>query len=131
MKMETRPRRQPGANLGVFMCGVIVHDEVNAELLGHVVIYMLEKVHELLMAVPRLALCEHPAVGDVERCKQCGCAVPDITVGDALDIAEPKRQNWLGTFECLNLALFVDAENHRMIRRIEVEPNNVLYLVDK
>src|SRR5579864_2547496 len=38
------------------------------------------------------------------------------------------RQSRLHPIQCLDLALFIHAEHHRMLRRIEVEPNNGLQL---
>jgi hypothetical protein len=37
----------------------------------------------------------------------------------------------LGTLERLNLAFFIDAQHHRVIRRIEVETDDVAHLLDE
>ena len=49
--VEARPCRQPGPHLGVFVCGVVVHDDVDVELIGHVSVDMLEEAQELLMTM--------------------------------------------------------------------------------
>ena len=41
------------------------------------------------------------------------------------------RQPRLGAVECLDLALLVDAEHQGFVRRIEVEADDILHLVDK
>lgn len=129
--VETPPRREPCADLGMFVRGVIVYDEMSIELLGPVGIDMLEKAQEFLMPMRRLALREHTAFGDIECRKQCRSPMSDVTVGDAYDVTEPKRQNRLGTFECLDLALLVDAEHDRMNRWIEIKSDNVSNLVEE
>src|SRR5262249_4256246 len=83
------------------------------------------------MAVPCLALCEHLAVRYIERREQ-GCrAVPDVAVGDTFNITEPERQDRLSALKRLNLALLVNAQHDRMIRRIEIKPDNVFHLIDE
>jgi hypothetical protein len=57
--------------------------------------------------------------------------MPLIVVGAALGLPGPQRQDRLRTVDCLHLGLFVDAEHHGSIRRIEVEPDNVADLVDE
>jgi hypothetical protein len=57
--------------------------------------------------------------------------VPDVIVGDTLNIAEPKREHRLRTFQSLNLALLIDAQHHGLIGRIEVQADDVPDLVDE
>ena len=84
------------------------------------------------MAVARLALGQHLPVGDVEGGKQCGLVlVPLVVVGDAVDVAEPHRQNRLGALERLDLAFLIDAQDDRMIWRVEVKPHDVPDLLDE
>ncbi len=47
---------------------------------------------------------------------------------EAFDITEAERQDGLGAFKRLDLHLFVNAQHNRMIRRIEVEPDDVFDL---
>jgi hypothetical protein len=46
-------------------------------------------------------------------------------VGDPLDVSEPERQQGLRPLERLDLALFIDAEHHRVIGRMQIEPGNI------
>jgi hypothetical protein len=57
----------------------------------------------LLVAMPRHALTDHGAVEDIERCEQCGRAVPDIIVGHCSGSAPPHRQARLSAVERLDL----------------------------
>jgi hypothetical protein len=52
-------------------------------------------------------------------------------VGDAIDVAEAHRQHGLRALQRLNLALFVDAQDDRVIRRVEVQPDDVPNLLDE
>ncbi len=55
----------------------------------------------------------------------------DIGVSLAFRHAKHHRQDRLFAIECVNLALFIDAQDQRPIGRGQVEPNDVADLVDK
>ena len=55
--------------------------------------------------------------------------MPLVVVGAALGLAGPHRQQRLGAVQRLDLALFVDAEHHGAIRRVEIEPDDVGHLL--
>jgi hypothetical protein len=69
------------------------------------------------------ALGDHFCCGDVQGCKQDGCAVAELVVGDALHVAQDQplrgsrwlRQKGLGAVQGLDLRLLVDAEHHRLV----------------
>ena len=63
---------QPGFHFGMFVCGVIIDDEMHIEILGHAGIDVSQEGEELLMSVASLALGDHFTVGDIERGKQRG-----------------------------------------------------------
>src|SRR4051812_45247883 len=63
---------QPGAHLGMFVRGVVVHDGVDLPAGRHAGIDGVEEADELLMAVLLHAASEDGAVEDVQRGKQ-GC----------------------------------------------------------
>jgi hypothetical protein len=52
-------------------------------------------------------------------------------VGHALDVAEAHGQQRLGALERLHLAFLVDAENQRLVGRIEVQPDHVAQFLDE
>lgn len=78
-----------------------------------------------------LASGDDRAVEHVERGKQRSGAVPIVVVGHALDVAQPHRQHRLGALQCLHLALLVHAQHQRLVRRIEIEPDDVAHLLDE
>ena len=65
MEMVAGPCSEPALDFDVFMGAVIVDDEVDIEVRGHVGVNVLEEAEELLMTVPWLALSEDLARGHI------------------------------------------------------------------
>ena len=57
--------------------------------------------------------------------------MPDVVARNALDLAKTQRQDRLRSFQCLNLAFLVDAQHHSVVRRIQVEADDVSDLLDE
>src|ERR1700730_16270793 len=57
--------------------------------------------------------------------------MPFIIVRAPLDLTGPHRQHRLRGIKCLYLALFVDTQYQRTLRRIEIEPNDIAYLCNE
>ena len=55
----------------------------------------------------------------------------DGVVGDTLDVAQTHREQRLGPTESLDLRFLVNSKHDCLIRRVEVEPDDVSYLLDK
>ena len=53
----------------------------------------------------------------------------DIVMGHTFHSAQCQRQHGLGSLQCLDLRLLVHTEHDGVIRWIQVEPYDVLYLV--
>src|SRR5580692_7695146 len=94
---------QPGFDLGMFVGGVIVQDQMDVEVGGNVVVQMLEKTQELLMAMAWFALRNHASVKHIEGRKERGGAVAEIVVSDTFDVTQTQGQRRLGAFERLDL----------------------------
>src|ERR1035437_5181376 len=71
------------------------------------------------VALPTLR--DHRAFRCGQGRKQCRRPVAPVIVRYALDVAEPHRQNRLRSFQRLNLALFIHAQNHGIFRWIQVQ----------
>jgi len=71
---------------------------------------------------------DHLSVQHVERRKQGRGAVALIVVRDSAGAALLHGQAGLGPVERLDLALLVDAKDHCLVGRIEVEPDHVSHL---
>jgi len=107
----SRPLCQPGFHFGMFVCGVIIDNEMHIEILGYAGIDVSQEGEELLMSVASFALGDHFTVGDIECGEQGSGAVTDVVVGDALDIAQSHGQHRLGSVEGPHLGLFIDAQH--------------------
>jgi len=70
------------------------------------------------------------AVGDIQGGEQRRRAMAKRTVRHPFDIGQAKRQDRLGPFQCLDLALLIDAQHQCLVRRVEVEPDDVTDLLD-
>ena len=110
---------------------VVVDDQVHVEVGGHVRVDPAQEAEELLMSVARLAVRDHRSGSHFEGGEQGGGAVAPVIVGHPLDVAQPHRQHRLRPLQSLDLALFVDAQHHRVVRGVEVEPDDVAYLLDE
>ena len=51
-------------------------------------------------------------------------------MGDTLDVAQAHRQQRLGAIQGLDLRFLVNAEHECLVGRVEVEPDDVSYLLD-
>ena len=95
-------------------------------------IEVLKKGQKLLMPMARLALRDDRPVEHIERGEQGGGTVSIVIVGHPFKVAQPDRQHWLGSLECLDLTLLVHAQAPALlVRRIEIEPDHVAHLLDE
>src|SRR5690606_12926842 len=131
VQMEARPTGEPGLHSGVLVGPVVVADQMHVEMLGYIGLNVPQERQELLMTVLGLALRKYGAVGYVERREQRRRAVAHVVVSDALDVAKPHRQHWLGALERLTLTLLIDTQNQRMIGRVQIQPDDVAHLLDE
>ena len=86
---------------------------------------MIEKGQELLVPMARFALRDDVPVEDVERRKERGGAVAVVIVGYPFDITQSHRQDRLGALQRLDLGFFIHAQDQRLVRRIEVQPDHI------
>ncbi len=71
------------------------------------------------------------AGGDLQGGEQGGGAVSDVVVAATLGESGLERQDRCGPFQGLDLGLLVDAEHDRVLRRREVQPDDVDDLGDE
>ena len=57
--------------------------------------------------------------------------MPLVIVGTALDLAGFQLQLWLSAIQCLDLRFFVNRQHQRVIRRIQVQANDIENLPSK
>ncbi len=83
------------------------------------------------MAMAFFALSDNLARGDIEGREQSSGTVADIIMGDPFDITQAHGQHWLSAVKRLNLALFINAQYHGIIRWIEVEAGDIADFFDE
>ena len=77
------------------------------------------------MAVPGQAGLLDPAGGHLERGEQGGGAVADVVVGLLLRHPGHDRQDRRGPVQGLDLRLLVDTEHDGLLRRVQIQPDDV------
>ncbi len=89
------------------------------------------RAKELLMPMAGLALTQHLACGHVQRREQRRGTVALVVVGDPFDVSQAQGQQRLTALQGLDLTLPIDSQDHRMVRRVEVQPHNVAHFIDE
>ena len=118
---------QPGLDVGVLMGCVVVDHHV--QLLARVSAgHLLQEGEELLVAVKLIAGLGHVSGGHLQGGEQGGGAVTHVVVRGSLGQAGTQGQDRRGAIEGLDLALLIDAEHDRLLRRVEVETDDVAHL---
>ena len=90
---------------------------------------VIKKREKFLVAMARLTQGNHFAIKGIECREQGRSAVAVVIVRYSFDIAQPHRQHRLGTFQRLDLALFVYTQHQRLVRRIKVQTHDVAHLL--
>src|SRR6201993_2605938 len=122
---------QPGFDRRVLMGGIVVGDQVQIEGLGRAAVDGSQEPQPFLVAMALHALPDHPTGGDIERGEQRRRAVALVVVGHRSGPPLLHRQSRLRAIERLDLALLIDREHERAVRRGKVEADDILDLVDK
>src|SRR5579863_5658333 len=122
---------EPLLNGGMLVRAVVIQDEMNGPAAGCDPVEFLQKTEELLMPVAGMTLGDYGAGFYVEGGKQGGRSVPPVIVSPAFRKTGPERQNRLCTIQRLDLALLIDAENQRSIRRVQVPADDIADLRHK
>ena len=71
---------EPGSDLGMFVRGVVVGDQVHVEMLRRLAVDGAQELEPFLMPVPLHALADHAAGGDVESCERRRRAMAFVVV---------------------------------------------------
>ena len=77
MHMIVRPPRQPCPDCCRFVGRLIVHDDVDIEILGDLSVDLFNEVQKFGGPMPLVTFADDKPGGDVERCEQRGRAMTD------------------------------------------------------
>jgi len=86
-----RPAGEPCLDLGGFVGGIIVHDDMDFEPFGDLSIDLFEEVQELGRPVTLVAFADDEPRGYVERGKQRGRTMPHVAVRATFGYARHHR----------------------------------------
>ena len=117
-KVQRGVSGKPFTHFGMFMGSVVIDDGMDRLSLRHPRFDGVEEADELLMAVSFHVLPDDGAIEDIEGSKQRRGAMPFVVMRHCAGAARFHRQARLGAVERLDLALFVDREDHRMSGRV-------------
>jgi AraC-like DNA-binding protein/CheY-like chemotaxis protein len=129
--MKPRMASKPSAHPRRLVRPVVVENQMNVEVRRRVRVDRVQKLQELLTAMPPVQFANHPAGGHIERGEQRGRPVTHVIMRAPFRLARAQRQNRRGAVERLNLAFFIDRQEQGAIRRAEVQPDDVAHLVDE
>jgi hypothetical protein len=125
MQVKALLAGEPSFNPGMLVCCVIVANDVDLFIRSDAGIYFLQEGQAFVMAVPLRRMCKHFAAQVVQRGKESHRPVPIVIMGAGADMAYSERQSGLGALESLALAFLVAAQDHGVLRRVQVKPDDV------
>ncbi len=131
MDVVARPLCQPAFDERRLVGAMVVHDEMDIEVGGDSCIDGIEELPELNRAVLAVAVANNLARGHVQGSEERSRPMAHVVVRTSLNLARAHRQQGLCSVERLDLGLLINAEDERPFRRVEVEANDVAYLLDK
>jgi hypothetical protein len=116
---------QPIPHLQVPVGAVVVQDQVQRLARRELPVQPFEETEELLMPVPLVAFPNYLSFGDLRCGKKGGRSVALVVVSEGSTTASLQGQPRLGGTQGLNLALFVDAQDDRVLWRRQIDPDDV------
>jgi hypothetical protein len=128
---EARMPLQPTLHAGMFMRAVVVHHDMQLQMVWKLFVQPFEKFQELLVAMPRIAFSDHFAFGQLQRGKERGRPVPLVVVGHRSAATALERQSRLRAIQGLDLALFINTEHQGLGGRIQIQPHHVGQLLQE
>ena len=104
---------------------VVIHDEMEGEFRWSFAVDLLEESDKFLVPMAWHAVADHLAIEHAQRCKQRGSAIALVIVRHGPTATLLQRETGLSAVEGLDLTFLVDAQDQGLVRRIQIEPDNV------
>jgi len=108
-----------------FVCGQVVDDDVDLATTRLRVDHVLEKRDEFLARMPGRCLAQHLARARVQRRIERQRAMPDLLKPMALRASGCQRQDRVQPIQRLNRGFLIDAKHRGMLRRVDIQPDDV------
>src|ERR1700730_674032 len=80
MQMKSSMALQPSLHFGMFVGGVVVHDQMQLHCGGGFPIYLTQEAQKLIVPMPIKAATNDRAFQHIQSGKQCGGAMPHVIV---------------------------------------------------
>ena len=122
---------QPSSNLGMFMSGIVVENDMDITTHRDLGVDGIEKANELLMAVTLHVASDDRSVKHVQDGEERRGSVAFVIVGHRSETPLLHGQARLGAVKRLNLALLIDGQDDGVRGRINVEPNDIPKFIDE
>src|ERR1700730_1063397 len=127
MQLETLVPGEPALHLLCLVRGVIVDDQMQIEMGGRLAVDLPQERQEFVRPVAWQTFADDLASRHIKRGEERCRAVALVVVGHRASAALLQGQAGLGAVERLNLALLVDGQHERLLRRIEIEADLDLF----
>ena len=95
------------------------------------IVKSLQKLQKFLMPMSCGATTDNLSSSHIQSGKQSQRAVSDVIVGDPFKVTQAHRQNRLSALQSLALTFLVNAQDHRLGRRIEVKPDDIAHFLSE
>jgi len=129
VEVEPGVAEEPLSDLRGLVGRQVVEHEGEVELRRRGPLDRAEEGEELSRSVALVALPEDLPLEDVQAGEEVRRPVPPVVVGLPLGDARAEREDRLRAIEGLNLGLLVDAQDEGVLRRMEVESDDVPQLL--
>ncbi len=116
---------------GSLLRRVVIENQVHVEAPGDVGVDGVEEPTKLAGPMPSVTLAHDLPALRVQGREQRGRPVAGVVVCMPLNLAGPHRQQRRTALQRLHLALLVDAQYQRLVRRIEIQPDDIADLLDE
>src|SRR5438477_8715632 len=125
MQMNVRMTGEELFNLGSFVRGEIIRNDVDLFALSLMSDDLREEGYKLCRGVTLSGFAQHFAGAGVESCIQRKCAMTVVLKAVTFGSPWRERQHRVFAIQRLNGRCLIDAEQRCMLRRIEVQANDV------
>jgi len=131
MHMESCMPIQPLLYLDLAVSPVVVHYQVQGNMLRELSIQLAQETQKLLVTMSGEALSYDPSVQEVEGCEECGGPMPLVVMGHGPATSLLDGQPGLSALQGLNLTLFVHTKDNRLIGRIQIQSHHICELLSE
>ncbi len=125
MQMKSRMLVQPLSNTGVGVGPVVVQDQMEIQSVRRFPVDRAEEVQELCVPVTGITGADQGAVEGVEGRAQAGGSIALVVMGHGPAPAFLHRQFRLGPVQGLNLRRFINAQDQRLVRGVQVDADDI------